>query len=178
MKAVARFRRDASGIAAVEFALVAVPFFLLLMAMIETALATTAGVILNNAVSSAARQVMTGSIQKSDMDSDGFRRMICDDIGMMMSCERLSLDMRTFAAGSPIPGSVTLRGGAVDSQDFCFDPGAQDTITVIRAYYEWPWTTSMLNSLAEDTNGNAILGAMAAFMNEPFGGATSTKSTC
>lgn len=177
-KGVRRFRRDASGAAAVEFALVALPFFFFLMAMIETALATTAGVMLNNAVNSAARQVMTGSIQKSDMDADGFRRMICGDIDMLMSCERLSLDMRTFPAGSPIPTSVTLRDGAVDSQNFCFDPGAADTITVIRAYYEWPWTTSMLNTLQEDTNGNAILGAMAAFMNEPFGGATSGKSTC
>lgn len=171
-------RGETSGVAAVEFALVAVPFFFILFAMIETALATTAGVMLNNAVNSAARQVMTGSVQKADMDADGFRRMICGDIGMLMSCERLTLDMRTFPAGQPIPNSVTLRDGAVDRGSACYDPGGQDTITVIRAYYEWPWTTSMLNVLAESTNGNAILGAMAAFMNEPFGGAMSTKSSC
>ncbi|RIY02012.1 pilus assembly protein [Aureimonas flava] len=177
-QAVARFRRDASGVAAVEFSLVALPFFFVLMAMIETALATTAGVMLNNAVNSAARGVMTGSVQKSDMDADGFRRLICGDIDMMMSCDRLVLDMRTFPAGSPIPTSVALRDGAVDSENFCFDPGGQDTITVIRAYYPWPWVTSILNGFAEDTNGNAILGSMAAFMNEPFGGATSTKANC
>ncbi len=44
------FRRDTRGNAAVEFALIAFPFFFLLLAMIETALATTAGVMLNNAV--------------------------------------------------------------------------------------------------------------------------------
>lgn len=173
-----RFRRDANGNAAVEFALVAIPFFILLMAMIETALATTAGVMLNNAVSSAARQVLTGAVQKSDMDAAGFRQLICGDIGMLMSCEHLSLDMRTYPAGTPISGSVSLRDGSVDDTSFCFDPGRQDTITVIRAYYEWPWTTSMLNQIAEDTNGNLILGAMAAFMNEPFGGAASTKASC
>lgn len=177
-RSAGRLRRDASGAAAVEFALVALPFLFVLMAMIETALATTAGVVLNNAVNSAAREVMTGRMQQSDMDADGFREMICGDIDMMMSCDRLSLDMRTYPAGSPIPNSVDLKNGAVDRDTFCFDPGAQETITVIRAYYEWPWTTSMLNGFAEDTNGNAILGAMAAFMNEPFGGATSAKASC
>lgn len=173
-----RFRRDPGGSAAVEFALIALPFFFLLMAMIETALATTAGVMLNNAVGSAARQVFIGAVQKSDMDAAGFRTMICDDISMLMSCERLFLDMRTYPAGTPIPNSVGLKDGSVDDARFCFDPGRQDTITVIRAYYEWPWATSMLNQMEEDTNGNLILGAMAAFMNEPFGGVASSKTTC
>ncbi|WP_294643633.1 TadE/TadG family type IV pilus assembly protein [uncultured Aureimonas sp.] len=172
------FRRDTRGNAAVEFALIAFPFFFLLLAMIETALATTAGVMLNNAVGSAARQVLTGAVQKSDMDADGFRKMICGNIDLLMSCDRLSLDMRTYPAGTPFSGPVSLRDGSVDDTSFCFDPGRQDTITVIRAYYEWPWTTSVLNQMTEKTNGNLILGAMAAFMNEPFGGAVSSKANC
>ncbi|WP_279482185.1 pilus assembly protein [Aureimonas sp. SK2] len=173
-----RFRRDRSGAAAVEFALVALPFFFLLFAMIETALATTAGVMLNHAVNVAARQVMTGAVQKADTDADAFRRKICGDISMLMSCDRLSLDVRTFPAGQAIPVTVTLRDGAVDRDNFCFNPGGQDTITVIRAYYEWPWTAAMLSRLMEGTKGNAVLGATAAFLNEPFGGATSTKANC
>lgn len=172
-----RFRRDRSGVTAVEFALIAGPFFFIIFAIIETALATTAGVFLNDAVNTAARNVLTGQVQASDMDADGFRAQICDRVDVLMSCDRLKLDLRTYPAGTPIP-DFQMKDGSIDSSTFCFDPGAQDTITVLRAYYEWPWTTAILNRLASDTNGNAILYSVAAFMNEPFGSVTSQHVTC
>jgi Flp pilus assembly protein TadG len=173
-----RFGKDERGVAAIEFAMVALPFFFIVFAIIETALATTAGVLLNNAVNQAARQVMTGEVQKGDMDAAGFRERICGDISAMMSCSRLKLDMRTFPAGERIPEEIKIKKGSVDDGGFCFDPGSQESITVLRAYYEWPWTTGMLSKLAEGTNGNQILSSMAAFMNEPFGGVTNPNSNC
>lgn len=172
------FKKDENGVAAVEFALVALPFFFIVFAIIETALATTAGVVLNNAVNAAARQVMTGEVQKGEMNAADFRARICGDISPIMACSRLKLDMRTYPAGTRIPEELKLTKGSIDDSQFCFDPGSQDTITVLRAYYEWPWTAGMLSALATDTNGNQILSSMAAFMNEPFGGATNPNSNC
>ncbi len=102
--------------------------------------------------------------------------MICGNIDLLMSCDRLSLDMRTYPPERRSPARSPCAMAPSTTTSFCFDPGRQDTITVIRAYYEWPWTTSV-NQMTEKTNGNLILGAMAAFMNEPFGGAVSSKPT-
>jgi hypothetical protein len=121
---------------------------------------------------------MTGAVQKSAMDEGGFRKSICDDVGMLVSCDRLKLDMRTYPAGEPIPTDVKMDKGGVDGAQFCFDPGAQDAITVLRVYYEWPWATAFLNKLAENTNGNLILSSTTAFINEPFGSSTNPNSNC
>ena len=173
-----RFRADQRGVVAIEFALLAIPFFFVLFASIETAIVMGAGVVLDNAVDDAARLVLTGQTQTADITADKFKQTMCDNISMMMSCSRLKVDMRTFATFGAIPGDVPSKLGNVDDSSFCFDPGAQDNITVVRAFYEWPWVTGLLQRATSTTNGQAVLFSMAAFMNEPFGTKVSTKSTC
>src|SRR5579884_3514899 len=58
-----RFLRRQEGAAAVEFALVALPFFALMFAIIETALVFFAGQSLEAAAAEAGRQIMTGQVQ-------------------------------------------------------------------------------------------------------------------
>ena len=173
-----RFARDVRGVAAIEFAMVALPFFFVVFAIIETALVTGAGIMLDNAVNDVARQVMTGEVQSANLDANAFRKMICDEVSALMSCDKVKIDLRTFDTADKIPTSVTMKLGSVDDSQFCYDPGAEDTITVLRAFYEWPFTATMLSSLASDSKGNAVLMAMAAFMNEPFGATATSHSTC
>ncbi|MBB3950904.1 TadE/TadG family type IV pilus assembly protein [Aureimonas jatrophae] len=172
------FAAHRGGAAAIEFALIALPFFFVLFASIETAIVAGANVVLRNAVDHAAREVMTGQIQTRDVTAATFRSEMCADVSFLLSCDRLKIDMRTYPTFNAIPTDVSFKLGDVDDTGFCFDPGAQDTITVVRAFYAWPWVTGFLQELAEDTNGNATIFAMAAFMNEPFGTAASTRSTC
>ena len=58
-----RFRRDRNGTTAVEFGLVAMPFFAILGMIIETGLAFFTGQVLEAATTSAGRIVMTGQVQ-------------------------------------------------------------------------------------------------------------------
>jgi Flp pilus assembly protein TadG len=173
-----RFWRNNRGVAAIEFALVGMPFFFIVFAIIEVGLVTGANIMLDNAVHDAARRVMTGEVQAADLDEAGFRKMVCDGVSTLMTCSKVKIDLRTFATADKIPTSVTMKLGTVDDSTFCYDPGSQETITVLRAFYEWPYFVSMLSSLASDSKGNAVLMSMAAFMNEPFGARPTTKSTC
>lgn len=173
-----RLRRDQSGATAVELAMIAVPFFLLVFSTIETAIVMGAGVVLDHAVDEAARLVMTGQTQTADITPEKFKQSICDTASILLSCDKLKVDMRTFPTFDAIASDVPLQLGSIDDKGFCFNPGAQDNITVVRAFYEWPWITGYLQRLTNGTNGNAILFSMAAFMNEPFGTRVSTKSTC
>ena len=56
------FRRSDSGSAAVEFSLVAVPFFALLFAIIETGIVFFAGQVLENGVQDSGRLIYTNQI--------------------------------------------------------------------------------------------------------------------
>ncbi|HEY9056574.1 MAG TPA: TadE/TadG family type IV pilus assembly protein [Aurantimonas sp.] len=172
------FSRDRSGATAVEFAMVAAPFFMLMFAIIETFAISAAGMLLDTAVDNVARQVLTGQIQQSDIDDKLFRTKICDKVDFMLSCDKLKIDLRTFPAFGNIPTDIPLQLKTVDDKNFCFDPGSANSITVLRAFYEWPWVASFLHEIASDTNGNDILFSITAFMNEPFGDLKSSKSNC
>ncbi len=173
-----RLRRNTEGAAAIEFAFIGAPLMMLIAAMLETAAVTAAGLVLDMAVDNAARNVMVGQVQAADVDQAGFRKMICEDVDSILSCQKLKIDLRTYDAGAAIPADAPRRDGQIDDRAFCFDPGRQGAITVLRVYYEWPWIAAFLQRIASDTDGKAVLVSMSAFMNEPFGSTASTKATC
>jgi Flp pilus assembly protein TadG len=172
------FRTDASGVTAVEFALVAPVVFMLICAILETMAVVVAGMVLDNATSDAARDVLTGQIQEADLDAETFKRKICDATSFMLSCDKIMVDMRTYPNFKAVPTDLPMKLGDIDDSGFCFDPGAADSITVLRAAYEWPWTMAFLQKFASETNGNAILMSIEAFQNEPFGNKKLTHATC
>lgn len=173
-----RFRKNREGSAAVEFAMVAFPFFFLLFAAIETAVAMGGNVLLDNAVHNVARRVMTGQTQTADVTPENFKQSICDQVSFLLSCSTLKVDMRTYATFADIPVDVPRRLGKLDDTGFCFDPGAQGDITVVRAFYAWPWIANMLGDAVRPAGTDSVLFSMAAFMNEPFGAGRSTRATC
>ncbi|MBP0685458.1 pilus assembly protein, partial [Mycobacterium tuberculosis] len=57
-----RFRKDNRGSVAIEFALIALPFFLLIFAVVEVTLSFTAEQVMSNTVDDIARQLRTGQL--------------------------------------------------------------------------------------------------------------------
>ena len=62
-KLLRRFRSNRRGSVAVEFSLIALPFFALLFAIIETALVFFASQVLETAVQDSSRLILTGQAQ-------------------------------------------------------------------------------------------------------------------
>ena len=67
--AVRRFARRKDGSVAIEFGMVAAPFFALLFAIMETAIVFFAGQALETAVADSARLIMTGQAQSAGFDA-------------------------------------------------------------------------------------------------------------
>ncbi|NDV85260.1 hypothetical protein GTW51_00935 [Aurantimonas aggregata] len=170
--------RDRSGVAAVEFAFVGLPLFAMIFAIIESAGISAVGVLLNTAVDGVARQVLTGQVQKADISEEVFRQRICTEVDFILDCSKLKIDLRTFPTYKAIPVDAPMQLRRIDDSDFCFDPGGASSITVLRVFYEWPWSAAFLSNLATDTDGNAVIFGMSAFMNEPFGDLASSRTTC
>ena len=164
-RATGRLRRDQRGATAVEFALIALPFFALLFAIIETALMFLVGQALETATEDSARLIRTGQAQQQGFDVDAFRDSICDQVVVLYKCPtKLILDVRTAD-----DLSTPVAAGQLDDDDFGYDDGNGEEIVVVRAFYEWPTVTQFLGGgFTKLANGNHLLTAAAAFRNEPF----------
>ena len=166
-----RFGQDQSGATAIEFGIVAVPFFALIFAILETALAFFAAQTLETAVSNAARLIRTGQAQQQGLTAATFKDTICNQIASLFNCQSaLLVDVKTYPTFGSIDLSTPVDGsGNLDTTNSTYTPGNGGDIVVVRAFYEWPvFVDKIGNSMSNMPNGSHLLAATAAFRNEPF----------
>lgn len=124
----------------VEFALIALPLFILLFGTIEIGFVYWANSELENATAHGARLVRTGQVQNAGTGQAALKSEICSQAVILVDCTtRLRLDVRsasTFAALSlPVPLDGT---GALKSDgEFTFSPGARNEFFMVSAFYDW-----------------------------------------
>jgi Flp pilus assembly protein TadG len=154
--------RDRGGATMVEFALIALPFFLLLFGGFEIGFVYWATEELENATSHGARMVRTGQVQTGRITQAALKTQICNQTAILVGCtSRLRIDIRsatTFAALTP-PTPLDGAGALKDDSDFSFDPGDPNDVIIVSAFYSW---TPILNP------SDYILRASSITRNEPF----------
>ncbi len=167
---VRRFRDDQRGATAVEFGIIALPFFALLFAIIETALIFFAGSALDTAVANSARLIRTGQAQDQGLSAVQFKTTICSQLMALFDCDGgLVVDVKTFDTFGDIDLSPPIDGGGNLNTDTEFEPGSGGDIVVVRAFYEWPVFVQMMGlDLSNMANGTHLMSSAAAFRNEPF----------
>lgn len=164
-----RFGRACRGAVAVEFALMAIPFFSLLFAMLETTMVFFATVSLETGAAEAARMVRTGQAQFGGMGQGDMRNIVCGK--MFMACDdRLQIDVRRFDNFTDVDFSDPLTADGDLRTDLTFDPGGAGDIVLVRVFYTWDVMTPLIGEAMSNMNGGArLIVASAAFRNEPFG---------
>jgi Flp pilus assembly protein TadG len=183
-----RLAGSRDGVAAIEFAILALPFFLIVFAIIETFVAYAGEQLLENAVDDLSRKIRTGQITAANTDEAAFRAMLCDEISIMMRCadaeageQNLYIDVRSFGSFADMPTEVPIEGGDLDTDDFDYAPGGPQSNNMVRVYYRWPIVTDLIrpyistvHSGSAAETGQYLMVATAAFTNEnyPSGGGT------
>jgi Flp pilus assembly protein TadG len=166
-----RFARHQDGAAAVEFALVALPFLALTFAILETALVFFAGQTLEAAVTDAGRLIMTGQAQTAGYTKDDFKNQVCNRLaGGLFDCSNgVYVDVKTYASYAAVNTASPIVNGQFDSTKTGYTPGAQGNIVVVTLYYQWPIYVSLLgDNLANLNGGSHLLVATSVFRNEPY----------
>lgn len=164
-----RFRADTSGVTAIEFGMVATPFFALMIALIEVSLVFFANFTLENAVDKASRLIRTGQVQTQGFSEAQFKQSICDGVTGVYDCMAgLKLDVQRFDDFSGVNLSDPLDGDGELRNDFGFNPGEGGEVVVVRAFYEWNLIANFPGGLGNMPGGGRLLVATAAFRNEPF----------
>lgn len=164
------FGRNSSGATALEFAIVAGPFLLLLCGIFALALVYAGNMALENAAEQGARLIRTGEAQTQSFDAARFRTEVCKYLTAPLSCGGLKLDVRTFTNFASADLTNPLDSGGNVKSGFGYAPGVGGDVVVVRAFYEWDLLAAMppIIRLSNMTNGNRLLIATVAFRNEPF----------
>jgi Flp pilus assembly protein TadG len=174
MKAFRRFARARRGSAAVEFALVLMPFFLLTFGLAEVAMIGFAQTSLDFAVSETARQIRTGQAQLGGVTEGQIKNQLCDEVNsfIVMGCDgNLFLDVRRFDsfvdAGNN--SQTPIQNNQFSEAGMGYQPGAASDIVVVRAYYRWHVMTPLFEPIFQNiSGGERILVSTMMFRNEPF----------
>ncbi|MGH6726367.1 MAG: TadE/TadG family type IV pilus assembly protein [Pseudolabrys sp.] len=167
-----RFVRHEDGAAAVEFALVAVPFLALIFAILETALVFFAGQTLEAAVSDAGRLIMTGQAQTQSFSQADFKSQVCARLaGGLFDCTNgIYINVKTFNTFGTVSTTPPVNNGQFDTTKMNYTPGGPGCIVAVSVYYQWPIYVSMLgDNLSTLGNGTRLLEATSVFRNEPYG---------
>lgn len=173
-----RFGKNQDGTAAVEFALVSIPFFLILFSILEQGLFFFGNRLIDAGVNEIAREVKTRQITAGNTSEQEFKQALCNKPLMaIFDCNKLSVDVRTIASFENPAAPPVGEDGQLDTSGFGFAPGGRSTINVIRAYYDWPTVLDWGNMAKAGWGGltgegmgsrgyRRIVGS-AAFLNEP-----------
>ena len=176
-----RFQKNEDGATAIEFAIVALPFFALLFGIMELALVFFVNSALVHATSDAGRHVRVGNFQACG-GADQFKALVCRNMKGLGNCwKNVRIDVvegssfKTIALPEipPIlPRDPDLSGaaavpltpnGVFDSND------AGDTI-VVRSVLHYRLALPPLLTRLDNPRGSGArtMVATTAFRNEPF----------
>lgn len=170
LKTGRRLRRNDSGAAAVEFAIIAVPFFFILFAIIEISLIFIKQQILETAVQDAARKIWTGEMTSGNTTRGQFKAFICGKTFSLLGCpDNLKIDVKAYDYWQPIDNPV--KDGAIDDSKFDFATGGGDKIVVIRAAtVHKPIAALFTYPGSRLKDGSLLIMASAAIRPEPYAG--------
>jgi Flp pilus assembly protein TadG len=164
-----QFTTRQDGAAAVEFAMVSLPFFALLFAILETALIFFAGQTLQAAAGDVGRLVMTGQAQTANYSAADFKNQVCARIYGLFNCQSgMTVDVKNYSNFGSVDTTSPTTNGAFDSTKAGYSLGGPGCIQVVTLYYQWPVYVPMLGLNYLGTNSR-LLQATSVFKNEPYG---------
>ncbi|MGH1421364.1 MAG: TadE/TadG family type IV pilus assembly protein [Hyphomonas sp.] len=163
---------DRRGSAAVEFAMIAVPFFFLIFGLIEVCILFIMTTVLEHSINEASRDIRTGQVHQSGtFDQAAFRQSICDQLFEMLECNaNLHIDVRRINSFSSASMADPLdEDGNFDDSQMSYQPGGREEIISVRVYYEWGLMTPILSKPLQNMAGNKhLIQTSAVFRNEPY----------
>lgn len=176
-----RWQTNQSGFTAVEFAIVAMPFLMLLFGTLSVCLFYFTNFTFENAVWQASRGIRTGQFQqgegaytnlKTDEDrKKAFKQALCARAPSYIDCNKVVVIAQSNVGGF---GSITqpvcaTDGTMIDQSAAQFNPGGASAVVLITACYPWDFGGRLpFFSLNNMKDGSLLIQASVAFRTEPY----------
>jgi Flp pilus assembly protein TadG len=169
-----RFLSDERGTTALEFGLLAVPFFAIIGAILETALVFLASQVLDSAVQDSSRLIRTGQAQTATpaYQLADFNAQMCSRLFGIFDCTKLKTVVKVVTSFA----TATTPTSPIDPIDPTkwtitpvFQPGSGSQVIMVQVYYKWPIILAFGGfGLATSSDGTRMLASTRVFENEPF----------
>jgi Flp pilus assembly protein TadG len=176
MKSMRSYAVADNGATAVEFALVAPPFFWLFLAMFETGLMLFSEFALQSGVQEAGRMIRTGQAFKDSWNVQRFVAQVCDSATIIKDCQqKISVDVRSVPASfaslkSTLPVNKLSIGPSAPggAQVLSYNHGDATTYTAVFVTLDWTFMVPFMSPLGNITSDTRRIVTYAIFRNEPF----------
>jgi Flp pilus assembly protein TadG len=175
--------RNENGTAAIEFAIVAMPFLSFVLGILGMGLYFFATTSLEYGVEAASRTVRTGEVRTAGASNKAmtvaeFRKAVCDAAGPYIDCSKLSVILQHATSWSGISpqACVDSKGNMAGSTGATGEPitnysGGASEVVLVTLCYQWDLANAFsllkLGSSA-DGSGAGIIQAATAFKSEPY----------
>jgi Flp pilus assembly protein TadG len=180
-----KFRRDSSGATAVEFAMIAPVFFMMLFVIAETGLMLFTEYVLQTSVQEAARMVRTGQAQSAEMAASDLKSKVCRLANVIINCNgkvtvyvASANNFGTLKAAMPSYLGIGKKADGTPGPS-SFACGGPNAAVGMIATYDWDFSVPYFMSFMANMSGNSNtrrLAGFAMFKNEPFPSSTNSCS--
>jgi Flp pilus assembly protein TadG len=162
---VVQFRRARKGATAIEFALVAIPFFFVLGSIVELGVMLAKEYTLQNAVQDAGRALRTGAA--GAMTGEQFRQEVCDQGAAVTDCATtlgILVQSATTFSDLSVPPISSINPGIQS-----YNPGPPGNAVAVVATHDWQFILPFMGFFFSNLpDGDARrLHGIAVFRNEP-----------
>ena len=170
----AAFVRDSRGAVAIEFALLALPFFAIIAAILQTSVVFLSTQVLESAVQDASRLIRTGQANKAGFDVGRFRTEVCNRLyGLFPDCAglhvRVSVVTNFASATAAPPVNRSCTADCTWTVPSAYDGGTASKVILVQAYYQYPIYVDIGGmGLADLPGSKRLLASTTVFRNEPF----------
>ncbi len=182
------FKRNEDGTFAIEFAVVAFPFLVLVFGLIAIAFYFFMMTSVEKGMDQMSRQIRTGQAAEADMTVQQFRDGICAKAGYWINCDKLEVFVNTYDEWADVTPNPCIDAAGVIANNspagakIATYAGGADDIVIVTACYEWDLTqkfpfqdvkmpngtTLPFLKFGNMQNGSHMMQATTAFRSEPF----------
>jgi len=170
-----RLKRNEDGTTAIEFAIVAVPFFMFIFGLMGVSSYFFIMTSLEKGMDQSSRLIRTGQAQTANMTVNDFKQSVCDKAGTWVKCNKVQVFVQKFADWNLVqPQPCMSNAKSVVNSAKGTDPienysGASNDIVLITTCYKWDFATKIpYLDLGQMNDGSMMMQASTAFRTEPY----------
>lgn len=175
------FALDERGVTAIEFGILALPFFTIIFAILETARLFLGMQVLDSALEDASRMVRTGRAQAAAYDMTTLRNYMCGYTFGLFDCSQIQLRVEVLPDFSNVQVAPTVQNCSTITPPAtqpttctwttapAYNAGTRRQIVQVSAYYRWPILVVLpYFNLKNQPDNYRLISAIRVFRNEPF----------
>lgn len=174
-----QWKTDDRGSTALEFSIVALPFFMFIMGLIGCAFYFFISSAIEKGMDQTSRLIRTGAAVTDKMTVNQFKQSICDGAGSWIDCNQLQIFVKSYSDGwtglnstKPQPcvqGGVVVTNTAPGTDLIAIYSGTASDVVVVTVCYKWNFTSELpMIKLGNMADGSLMLQTATAFRSEPY----------